>query len=173
MAYCVFRADNLTGIVDGARLVSVRYNDGSADAAIENGAVLKMDSLIATTRGANGHVWKAVKPTANDTPDTTNHKLVVVGAPEIVYESNYASLDEFINPAGANCMAYVLYAGDTFGVTIDGFAASNTPDLTTNKYIVAANGTKLTVANAATNAFAELIDIEYEGGYQYYVIRVL
>lgn len=165
MAHCVVRTDNLAGIIDGSKLVSVKYHDGADYAAIDNGAVVKLDSMITGERD----LWKAVKCTANDTPAATNHKLVLLAAPEYNYDDNYANLDEYQNEAGKAVLGYVLQSGDIFSITVDGFQA----DPSTNTYVVADANAKLTTASASTNAFAEILKKENEGGYEYYVIRVL
>lgn len=175
MAKAVVRTDNLAGIVDGSKLVSLRYYVSTTETAIENGTVLKLDSLIENTRGAGSHVWKAVAPEASDTIDGTNHKLVLVASPEILYNSNFAGLDEYENEAGKDCLGYVLQAGDTFAVTADGFAGATAPT-STNKYIHPTKTTypgKLTANSTSSNALAEYLETEVEGGYTYYVLRVL
>lgn len=173
MAKAVVRTDNLAGIVDGSKLVSVRYYVSTTETAIENGTVVKLDSLIEGTRGAGSHVWKAVAPTANDTIASTNYKLVLVASPEYLYESNYAGLDEYENEAGKDCLGYVLQPGDTFAVTVDAFASATAPTAT-NKYILATASTaKLTASSTATYAIAEYLETETEGGYTYYVLRAV
>jgi len=173
MAKAVVRTDNLAGIVDGSKLVSVRYYVNTTETAIENGTVVKLDSLIEGTRGAGSHVWKAVAPTAGDTITGTNYKLVLVASPEYLYESNYAGLDEYENAAGKDCLGYVLQPGDTFSVTVDAFAGATAPT-TTNKYITVTAGTaKLTAASSNSNAIAEYLETETEGGYTYYVLRAV
>lgn len=174
MAKTVVRTDNLAGIVDGSKLVSVRYYVSTTETAIENGTIVKLDSLIEGTRGAGSHVWKAVGATAADTADGTNHKLVLVASPEYLYTSKYAAFDEYENEAGKDCLGYVLQSGDTFAITADGFVGGTAPT-STNKYLkIATNGdVKLTAASSNTGAMAEFLEAENEGGYTYYVLRVL
>jgi len=178
MAKAVVRTDNLAGIVDGSKLVSVRYYVSTTETAIENGTVVKLDSLIEGTRGAGSHVWKAVAPDANtkirgNTNAYDDYKLVLIASPEYLYNSNYAGLDEYENEAGKDCLGYVLQPGDTFAVTVDAFASATAPTAT-NKYILATASTaKLTASNTATYAIAEYLETETEGGYTYYVLRAV
>jgi len=172
MAKAVVRTDNLAGIVDGSKLVSVRYYVSTTETAIENGTIVLLDSLIEGTRGAGSHVWKAVAPASDSTIDGSNHKLVLVASPEYLYESNYAGLDEYQNEAGKDCLGYVLQHGDTFAVTVDAFASATAPT-STNKYIhPTASTAKITANSTSSGAIGEFLEAETEGGYTYYVIRM-
>ena len=54
------RLDNMSGTTDGTLLRSVRFNNGSADADIDNGMIVKLDSLLPNER----ELWKALTPEA-------------------------------------------------------------------------------------------------------------
>lgn len=174
MAKAVVRTDNLAGIVDGSKLVSVRYYVSTTETAIENGTIVKLDSLIEGTRGAGSHVWKAVGATASDTADGTNHKLVLIASPEYLYDSTYAGLDEYQNEAGKDCLGYVLQSGDVFAITADGFKGGTAPTSTNHYLAIESNGdTKLKASSSSSGAMADFLEAETEGGYTYYVVRVL
>jgi len=161
MAYGVVRTDQLAGTRNPEKLVTLRYNDGTKEAEIENGMILTLDSLV------DQDIWKAVAPAANQ----AKGKLVLVAAPEVMADEHKHNLTEFVNEAGADVRGYVLDTGDIYGVTAD--ALDGTPDLTTNKYIVAQAKTTPKVGSSATNAIADLIDIDTVGLLTYYVFRVI
>lgn len=163
--YAVVRTDNMRGTYVGSALVSFRFYDAAKEAAIENGNVV---TLAARLPEVSRDMWKATAPAAAEKLG----KLCLVAGVEVVYEDNNASLDDYINEAGANVRGYVLHSSDEFSVTAP--ALDGTPDEETNKYIEAQTGsTKWKVASEAENAVAELIAIENEGGYTYYVYRVM
>lgn len=166
MAYAVTRLDNLAGTKDPTKLVSFRYNNGSAYAAIENGFLVSLDSLIEGER----EIWKAVAPTANQALG----KLVLCATPELMYNTlEYKNLSDFINAAGSDCRGYILSSGDSFGVTVDAFASDTAPT-STNKYITIAAATQsMTAGSSSSDARLEYIATESDNGYTYYVLRVL
>lgn len=167
MAKCVVRTDNLQATFDGSKLVTFRYNNGTDYSdALQNGRIVVLDGLISGEK----EIWKGVKPTAND---KTAAGIVLVAGVELMYDEHKHNLDEFENAAGADIRGYVLQKGDVFAVTADAFTSSEVPDLTTNKYLVTAGTGLIARASANTNAFAQLIAIEAEGGYTYYVLKVI
>jgi len=167
MSYAVCRTDNLQGTSDGSKLVTLRYYDGSAYAAIDNGRIVKLDTLYSTSYK---DIWKAIKPTANDV--ASNGKLVLVAGVELMYSELKHNFDEFQNAVDADIRGYVLQSGDVFSVTADAFTSAAVPDLTTNKYITLPATSYMTRGSSDSNVFADLIAIEAEGGYTYYVLRV-
>lgn len=162
---CVVRLDNLQGTVDGSKLVSFQYKPANTATAIDNGHVVVLDSLLSGEK----ELWKAVAPSANDGVG----KLILVATPELNYDERKPNLDDFTNAAGANCRGYLLQKGDMFAVTAEAFTSGEVPDLTTNVYITIPATTYFTRASAATYAVLKLAAIETEGGYTYYVLRVL
>lgn len=166
MAYAVTRLDNLAGTKDPTKLVSFRYHNGTSYAAIENGFLVSLDSLIEGER----EIWKAVAPTANQTLG----KLVLCATPELMYNTlEYKNLSDFINAAGSDCRGYILSSGDIFGVTVDAFASDTAPT-STNKYITIAAATQsMTAGSSSSDARLEYIATESDNGYTYYVLRVL
>ena len=161
--YAIVRLDNMSATTDGSKLVSARYHNGTAYATVQNGSILKLDSLISGEK----EVWKVIAPTANDTLG----KLILVTTPEVMYDATKVNLDEFTNAAGANIRGHVIQKGDIFSVTVEAFDAA--PDLTTNKYIEVASAITFKRASAATNARFDLIAIETVGTKTFYVLRAL
>ena len=164
--HAVVRTDNLHGIYGGEDLVSFRYHDGENFAAIDNGNVVLLEKKLPEV---SRDMWQAKKPGANEKLG----KLVLVASVEIVKDKNDANLDEFYNMASADCRGYILRSGDEFSVTAEALNTA-TPDVSSNKYLEV-DGTHTTwkVTATPTNARAELEAIENEGGYKYYVFRVI
>lgn len=161
MAYAVVRTDNLSGIIDGARLATVHFYDGNGKAAaIQNGNIITLNGI--DERG----VFKAIAPTANQGLG----KLALVATPEIMSDRQYKNLDDFINAAGAEVRVYILHSGDVFSVTAE--ALDGTVGNTTVGVEVQA-GTKLKVVTSATNAVADYLGSDVENGYTYYKFRVI
>lgn len=161
MAYAVVRTDNLSGIIDGARLATVHFYDGNgAAAAIENGNIITLNGID------EPGVYKAIAPTAKQGLG----KLALVATPEIMSDRQYKNLDDFINIAGAEVRVYILHSGDVFSVTADALSAA--PAASTVGVEVQAS-TKLKVVTALTDAVAEYLGSDVENGYTYYKFRVI
>lgn len=161
MAYGVVRTDNLSGIIDGARLATVHFYDGANKAAIENGNIVSLNGLD------EPGVYKAIAPTAKQALG----KLGIVAGVELFYDRKYKNLDEFINPAGAEVRVYILKSGDVFSVTSDALSAAPVDGTTLGVEVQA--GTKLKVVTALTDAVAEYLGKDVENGYTYYKFRVI
>ena len=161
--HSVVRLDNMSATTDGTLLRTVRYNDGSADAAIDNGNVVKLEALLAGER----EIWKGVKPAAN----TPLNDLVLIATPEVMYDATLFNLSDFYNAAGANARGYKLRDGDIFSVTTD--AIDGTP--TVGHIIEAQAGTKMKdVASQTTGStvIGRVIQLETVGTLNYAVIEV-
>ena len=175
MAYAVVRTDNLSGIVDGAKLATaLYYNSTPAKADIENGTVLALDSI--DTTAPERFTWKAVAPAADAAADGT---LILVATPEVLKDKKYFALDEYTNVAGTYLRGYILEQGDVFSVTKEGF----TDGATATTYIPAVgDGVSLDAAgklkkNTGTGSsaakFAKCLKIETVGTKTFYVLRCL
>ena len=163
MAHAVVRTDNLSGTIDGSRLLSL-----VAETNIDNGNIVVRGVKAEGER----ETYIATAPEGAVGAD----KAILVAGVEMDYEG-YKSLDEYYNAAGDKFRGYLLKGGDEFSVTADAFAnASAAPtavDADTRAYVATSAGaTKLTVVNTAENALGEIVAVEAEGGYVYYVIRV-
>jgi hypothetical protein len=121
MAYGVFRSDSIKATKAGG-IKSGRYYVGTTPTAIDNGSIVKLDSLISGERD----LWKVVAPGA-----ITAGNLYIVGTPEIIYDENLKSsgaLDKFQNAAGANITLIPLEVGDTFSISDECITPINDAD---------------------------------------------
>ena len=164
--YGVVRTDNMFGTDNRSGLVSVRYmgSDGNKAAAIENGSVVKIGSLVEGER--------EVFVGADVASDDKISDVVLIAAPEVAYDERVRNLDEYINEEGKNIRCYHLHTGDTFSVTKEALVGVEAP--AKGNVVELANGTKLSVAAAETGAtkVGTIIDVEIAGRYTYYVILV-
>lgn len=145
--YGVIRTDLVKATKSG-NILSGRFYNGSTATAIENGNLVKLDSLIDGERD----LWKVVAPGAITASD-----LYVVATPEIIYDESLKSkgaLDQFINEAGANITLVPLEVGDIIGVSdacITQINGEETPEV--GNYVTpSAAGTKWQeIASASLN----------------------
>jgi len=164
--YGVVRTDNMFGTDVRAGLVSVRYMgaDGDTAAAIENGSVVKIGSLVEGEREIFVGTDVADDDKIND--------VVLLAAPEVAYDERVRNLEEYINEEGKNIRGYRLHTGDTFSLTKEALAGAEAPAV--GNVVELADGTKLSVAAAATGAtvVGKIIAVEIAGRHTYYVIKV-
>lgn len=170
MSHCVIRTDNLSGTKQPADLVSVKYmTDGATAATIENGNVVKLKGLAQGEREVFVGVTPAVDSDIND--------IVIIAAPEVMYDERKKNLDEFTNEAGVACRGYRLRSGNTFSVTADGIANSKASNaaLAVGDVIELQAGVKLKAVAELTSGSTKVgtvIAIEPVGRYTYHVILV-
>lgn len=165
--HAVVRTDNLMGTDVRSMLVSIRYMgaEGTEAKEIENGNVVKVDALVEGEREI--FIGKDVE--ASDKLDD----IVLLAAPEVMYDERLRNLDDYINEAGKNIRGYHLHSGGTFSVTkeaLDGVEAPAVGDI-----VELAAGTKLNVAKSATEGatvVGKIIEVEIAGRYTYYAIKV-
>jgi len=108
--YGVIRTDLVKATKSG-NILSGRYYVNTTATAIENGNLVKLDSLIDGKR----ELWKVVAPGAITASD-----LYVVATPEIIYDESLKSngaLNQFRNEAGANITLVPLEVGDIISVS--------------------------------------------------------
>jgi len=148
MAYGVVRTDNVKATNDGA-IKSGRFYVSTTPTLIENGNIVKLDSLISGQRD----LWKVVAPAA-----VTAKNCYLVATPEIIFNEALKSngaLDAFRNAAGANITLLALEVGDNFSISDDCITViDDSEDLpTVGNYVTpSASGTKWTeVASIASN----------------------
>lgn len=163
--YALVRTDNLAGIVDGSKLVSFKYLPGGTATAVENGNLVSISGYVSGERD----VCSAITPTAGEAIGN----LVLVANPEVIYDETKNNLTDYINEAGKIVRGYLLTKGDIFAVTAKAFDSGEVPDITTNKYIVCEADTTMKGASSSSNAIGMCVAVESEGGYTYYVIRVI
>lgn len=121
MAYGVFRSDSLKATKAG-NIKSGRFYVTTTPTQIENGNIVKLDSLISGQRD----LWKVVAPGA-----ITAGNLYIVGTPEVIYDESLKStgaLENFKNAAGANITLIPLEVGDTFSISDDCITPINDDD---------------------------------------------
>lgn len=112
MAYGVVRTDAIKATKSG-NIKSGRFYGATGPAAIENGNIVKLDSLIS----GNRELWKVVAAGG-----ITAKNLYLVATPEVIYDETLKSsgaLDQFRNEAGENITLIPLEVGDTFAISDD------------------------------------------------------
>jgi hypothetical protein len=135
-------------------LVSVKYHDGDAYAAIQNGRVLKLDGLISGER----EVFKGIAPTA-----ITDDIVIVAGVELNSDESSRtkARLDAFENAADVPFRAInpKNSVGKIFSVSDDALVKLSTASVKGNYVIIKANTTTLEekASLGGTESFVGLI----------------
>ena len=181
MGYGVVRTDRLMGTDVRSMLESVKYmGAGSTATAIDNGNVVKLDGSLMT---GEREIKKGVTPAANDALDaivliaspanTNRDEVVLIAAPEVMYDERKRNLDEFQNEAGKVCRGYHLHSGDIFSVTKDALDGVATPAV--GNVVELKAGIKLNVAASATGGstvVGKIIAVDVVGRYTYYVIQV-
>lgn len=145
--YGVFRSDAVKATKVG-NIKSGRFYNGSAYATIENGNIVKLDSLITGQR----ELWKVLAPGA-----VTAGNLYIVGTPELIYDEDLKSgqaLNQFSNPANANLTLIPLEVGDAFGITDECITPINDADdiVAIGSFVTpSASGTKWTEVAAISS----------------------
>lgn len=159
--HAVVRTDLMFGTNVRSGLVSVKYmgSDGNTPTEIDNGNVLKVESLIEGER----EVYKGVNPVAAD----AIADIVLVASVEVMYDERKHNLDEFVNEADKICRGYRLHSGDIFSVTAEALEGSPAVGQT----VALAAGTKLEVGGSGT-AVGTIIAEDVVGRYTYYAIKV-
>ncbi len=119
--YGVVRTDSVKATKAGG-IKSGRYYVSTTATAIDNGCIVKLDSLITGQRD----LWKVVAPGA-----VTTSNCYVVATPEIIYDETTKAgqaLDQFQNSASANITLIPLEVGDTFSISDACITAINDDD---------------------------------------------
>lgn len=161
--HSVFRSDALVATGATAGLYSVKYHDGTDFAAIDNGRVVALDSLITGER----EVWKAVTPAA----DTALNKIVVIGTPEVMYDERLRNLTDFYNEAGTIARGYALFGDGYFSVSADALTGT----AVVGNIVELQADTKLKVVATATSGstkVGEVVALETVGTINYVVVRL-
>lgn len=167
MAYAVVRTDNLSGIVDGSKLITGIFYSGTNETAVDNGAIVTIGDMVDPIRDT-------YKVTANATGGLnvagTPGKLALVATPELNYGEGSLDIAQFTNKAAALLRCYVLESGDVFSVTKEAFS---TEPGSTDVYATLTNGSeKMTASATGTGAFGKIIKTDVIAGKKFYVIRV-
>lgn len=158
--YCVIRTDLMSGTVQPADLVSLRFYDGDGNQAeIENGAIVKLEGYEDGER-------ECMKAVAASAGDDLNDCAVVDGV-EVMYDERLHNLDEYINEAGKIVRGYVPRSRNMFSVTAEGFVGANVPAVGAEVGI--GEGGKIDVAGTGLGT---CVAIETAGRYTYYTIKI-
>lgn len=137
MAYGVVRTDAIKATKSG-NIKSGRFYVTNTPTAIENGNIVKLDSLIS----GNRELWKVVAPGG-----ITAKNLYLVATPEVIYDETLKSsgaLDQFRNEAGENITLIPLEVGDTFAISDDCITPIDDVPAVGSAVAPSANGTKWT-----------------------------
>lgn len=162
--HAVIRTDLMAGTEDYGQLKSVKFYKSSSPAAIDNGNLVVIDSLLAGER----EIYKAVAPTSTSKP---SHLYITAGV-VLFYDQSVAHYeDEWENAADTAIRAYKLHDGDVFGVTVDAFTSE--PEVG-NFVEFTAENTKMTGnSSASATSFGKVIAKESAGRYTYWVVAVM
>lgn len=164
--HAVVRTDNLMGTDVRSMLVSIRYMgaEGTEAKEIENGNVVKVDALVEGEREV--FIGKDVK--ASDKLDD----IVLLAAPEVMYDERLRNLDDYINEKGKNIRGYHLHSGGIFSLTKEALIGEEAPAV--GDIVELADGTKFNVVKSASGAtvVGKIIEVEIAGRYTYYAIKV-
>lgn len=121
MAYGVINTSLVKATKTG-NILSGRYYVGTAPTQIENGNIVKLDSLIS----GEDNLWKVVAAGG-----ITAGNLYVVATPEVIYDEGLTSegaLDKFINLANTNITLVPLEVGDEIDITDECITAIDDED---------------------------------------------
>lgn len=169
--HAVVRTDRMFGTDNRGGLVSLRYQpvDGSTSKAvmteIDNGNVVLLGGLEEGER----EVYVADKPAAN----SDIHDVVLVDAPEVMYDNYKKDLGDYFNVAGKIVRGYYLHENDIFSVTKEALAGNAEPAV--GDVVELKADTKLNVVDSLTQGstqVGEIIAIDVVGKYTFYVIQV-
>ena len=165
--HAVVRTDLLDGTDVRGQLVSVKYMgaDGNTPTEIDNGNVLKVESLIDGDR----EVYVGAIPTA----DTDINDIVLIASVEVLYDEHKKNLDDYVNEEGKICRGYRLRHGNTFSVTKEALDGVESP--AKGNIVELKASTKLNIVEAATSGstvIGKILDVEVGSRYTYYVIKI-
>lgn len=173
MAHCVFRSDLLLGTTAGEELVSAMYvvptevEEETVDVPTEldNGSVVLLTGLMTGER----EIYRAVDCAANSNIDD----VVVLAAPEVLYDERQKNLDEFFNVAGKPVRGYRLHRGNIFSLTAEGLSAAVA--IAVGDIVELQAGHKLKVVKTATagsTIVGKICHIEQTKRYKYFGILI-
>lgn len=164
--YACVKTDNMTGTIDGARLVSVKYHVGANEAPIENGNVVLVGALMEGER----EVRKATAP-AKTSPLSA---CALIAAPEVVKEKAHNGAADFINEAGVPTRGYKFVSGNIFSVTAEAITngKSASAEIAVGDAIELQDGTKFKTVGATATSGSTVVGkvIAIEG--KFFVIEV-
>jgi len=140
MAYCVVTRERMTSESVAAARLSAKYLPSGTSAAVENGNVVLVGSLVSGER----EVYSTSTPAVN----SALKSIGLVTTPEVMADERKKNLDEFRNEAGEIITIDKLFSGDIFSITSDGFTAAAT--VAVGDVVELAASTKLKIVAVAT-----------------------
>lgn len=169
MAYGVVRTDKLSGTDVRSMLESVRFQVADSEGEmvnteIENGNVVKVGALESGER----EVKLASTPAANTPLD----EVVLVAAPEVMYDERKRNLDEYISEAGKAVRGYHLHTGDIFSVTAECLANASPAVDQLIELGATTKWNNVASATSGSTQVGKIIAVDVVGRYTYYVIQV-
>lgn len=167
--HAVVRTDLMHGTDVRADLVSIKFmgTDGQTPTDLDNGNVLKVGPLMAGEREIFTGAVPAVKDALND--------IVLIAAPEVMYDERLRNLSDFYNVAGKAIRGYHMRAGDMFSVTADALDGTFDASNAVGKVVELQAATKMKVVDSLTSGSTQVGTIEaveLAGPYTYFVIKV-
>lgn len=165
--HAVVRTDLMSGTDVRADLVSIKYMgaDGKTPTDLDNGNILKVGSLMDGER----EIFTGAAPAAAD----NLNDIVLIAAPEVMYDERLRNLSDFYNVAGKAMRGYHLRSGNMFSVTAE--ALEGADKNAKGKIVELQASTKLKVVSSLTSGSTQvgaIEAIEVAGPYTYYVIKV-
>lgn len=157
----VIRTDRMFGTDNRSGLISVQYFNGSDYADIDNGNVVDVSGGLLD---GEREIFKGVKPATT----TKVNNLVVLAAPEVMYDERLRNLEDYYNEAGKTIRAYRLHSWDIFSLTKDALDGKATPEIGDAVGVQA--GTKLSVGGGTR--IGEIVDINETVSRTYYAIKI-
>jgi len=131
--------------------------------SLDNGSFINLGAFISGAREIRAVALPATATLATE-------EVLLVAAPELMAMPG-TTLKDFYNPANVAMRAYHLSVGDIF--TVSAAAITGSPDVTTNKYVLPADGVTTLAAGSSlgTTRFAgkiiEVTTIGYNKGTAY------
>ena len=160
MSYCVIRTDLMSGEIQAADLVSLRFYDANDEMAeVENGTIVELFGYEEGQR----EVMKAKAATASSDIES----CAVVAGVEVMYDERKRNLDEYINESGKAIRGYIPRKRNMYSITKEGFVDEAVP-VVGGKVGIGAEG-KL---DASASGYGECVAIEEAGRYTYYTIEI-
>lgn len=167
--HAVVRTDLMSGTDVRADLVSVKYMgaDGQTPTAIDNGNVLKVGSLMSGER----EIFVGAVPAVTTSLD----EVVLLAAPEVMYDERLRNLTDYYNVAGKAIRGYRFRSGNMFSVTADALDGTFTAANAKGKIVELQAATKMKVVDSLTSGSTQVGTIEaveVAGPYTYFVIMI-
>ena len=160
--HAIVRTDNMSATRDGSLLVSGRFYNEDAVAAIDNGNIVAIGDYDTNER----EVRKVTTPAGTEKIS----EVGIVATPELIYdESTRHGFEDFVNEAGKEVRVYRFHANDIFSATVEAFDGVPAK----GKYAVVGNTTKIKVAESATGTvIGKIVEVETVGPDTYYAVQV-